>query len=230
MEFVDFLKYGAIGISLALAILSYRLLSKEQEKDAVRPEMLKSIKNYFLLAIFLSVFFGSTELVLKITGKNISGSNEILESIWSDNFGNCTDSTIKQKANRISQALSENIFVVDTVSICSSVNSELELCRNELETYDRGFYQNIIKLKKAINNDPDGWINLEFQTDKKQEVVNILKSIFASLGNSTDGITNTEVVNKWKTYKQKWESDKPGYIFQSDVTCLVKEFLVFIEN
>ena len=56
LNFIDFLAYGAIGIALALAILAYRLLSREQKNEQVREPMLKAIRNYFVLSIVLSLF------------------------------------------------------------------------------------------------------------------------------------------------------------------------------
>jgi|AP12_2_1047962.scaffolds.fasta_scaffold08630_2 hypothetical protein len=225
MELIDFLKYGAIGISLALAILSYRLLTKEQDKTDVRIPMLKSIRNYFILAVFLSVFFGLLELSSKVFLREENEQNIALVDIWESHFSEFPDSTLQQKISRISNNLYSKEKIIDTSEICSDIYEELENCRKELETFDRGFYQNVIKLKKAVSQDPDGWINIEFQTKTKPEVINSLKGIFKSLGENYDNLTDEDIVLKWKSFKSKWSNEKLGYIFHSDVSEIVKEFL-----
>ena len=46
------LKYGAMGLGLALTLLSYRLLLNEQKKDEVRKNMLVAI--YIFMALTIS--------------------------------------------------------------------------------------------------------------------------------------------------------------------------------
>ncbi|MCB0578679.1 MAG: hypothetical protein KDD10_05155 [Phaeodactylibacter sp.] len=64
----NYLEYGAIGLCLALFILSYRSLSKEQEKDAPNESILKTIKLYMGLSLVLAVFFGVKEFMDKDGG------------------------------------------------------------------------------------------------------------------------------------------------------------------
>ena len=52
----NYLEYGAIGLCLALFLLSYRSLSKEQEKDTPNESILKTIKLYMGLSLLLAVF------------------------------------------------------------------------------------------------------------------------------------------------------------------------------
>jgi hypothetical protein len=52
---VNFLAYGAIGLGLALAILAYRLLAKEQQRDApVRRPILTAIYVFMGFALVLA--------------------------------------------------------------------------------------------------------------------------------------------------------------------------------
>ncbi len=225
MEFLDFLKYGAIGISLALAILSYRLLSKEQDKSEVRIPILNSIKMYFLFALLLSVFFGSTEIVTTIFGTKEPKTNQAIENIWGSHFSQFPDSTLAQKIDRISKSV---ISGGDTASIaCREIAQELKKCKEELKNFDAGFYQNVIKLQSLLRKDSDNWINLGYQTENKQDVIHILKSLFGSMGENCDSLTDQEILEKWKSYKAKWSGDpeKMGYIFHSDVAQIVKVFL-----
>lgn len=59
---IDFLAYGAIGIAMACAILSYRLLLNEQKKADPSESMLKMIKLFIGLTVFFALFFGMIEL------------------------------------------------------------------------------------------------------------------------------------------------------------------------
>jgi hypothetical protein len=59
---IDFLAYGAIGIAMACAILSYRLLLNEQKKADPNESVLKMIKLFIGLTVFFALFFGVIEL------------------------------------------------------------------------------------------------------------------------------------------------------------------------
>ena len=224
MELIDFLKYGAMGISLALAILSYRLLSKEQDKENVREPMLKSIKNYFILAVLLSVFFGVIEIVGKVFLQGNKEQSAEIDEIWKANFNKLPDTTYKQKVKRISDNINSD-SKTDTAEVCSEIILELEKYKQLAAEYDKGFYQNIIKLRKSLTADPDGWINLDFQTARKSEIISSLKGILNSLGNNYDNLPDEEIVTKWKLLKRNWSNDKTGYVFLSDIPQIVKEYL-----
>ncbi|WP_075590987.1 stage II sporulation protein M [Labilibacter marinus] len=226
MEFLDFLKYGAIGISLALAILSYRLLSKEQEKDAERPAFLKSIKSYMFLTVFLSVFFGLIEVF--IPSKKYSKNNTHVDNIWNKHFQEYNDSTMKQKVRRINDHI--NTAEVNPDEVCEQYMAQLEKCQNQLSEYDQGFYQNIIKLKKKLQSTPDSWTNLKFDTASKGETITLLKNIFISLGYDYHQLSNQQIISKYETTKSTWAEDRQAYIFNSDITELIKIYLRTYEN
>ncbi len=80
MDFVNFLSYGAIGISLALAILAYRLLTKVQNSQTERPAIIKQIKNFLWVAVFLSVFFGMMEYAFLLNDFFAFGSFSVILS------------------------------------------------------------------------------------------------------------------------------------------------------
>jgi hypothetical protein len=60
---LEYLAYGAIGISMATAILTFRLLSSEQRKENPNESILKMIKLFMVLTVFFAVFFGVVELI-----------------------------------------------------------------------------------------------------------------------------------------------------------------------
>ncbi|MFW5706586.1 MAG: hypothetical protein ACOC12_01585 [Bacteroidota bacterium] len=225
MEFIDFLKYGAIGVSLALAILSFRLLSKEQEQSAVRKPVLNTIKVYFFMAVFLSFFFGVIEVITFSIGQKSSSTNQALESLWNEHFEGYPDTTLEEKKARISRHIVLQPETPDTTSICRDYILAIEDYKNELAKYDRGFYQNIIKLQNSINKDPDGWINITYRTQTKAEVISSLKGIFSSLGRNYDNLTEQEVAEQWMQFKQGWAEDQLEYVFKSDLTMVVRVFL-----
>lgn len=227
MDFINFLKYGAIGIALALAILSYRLLSKEQEKDTERPGFLRSIRNFMWLAIFLSVFFGLLEIVPLLLNNNKSDSNSFVVNVWSNYFSQFNDSTAEQKERRISAYIENSQRGTDTALICKQYIDKLEQYSTE---NDNGFYQNIIKLKKKLQTSPDGWINLRFETSTKSETLQLLRNIFISLGSDCNGCTNEEIISNWETLKKGWADKQLNYVFSSDITELIKVYLRTYEN
>lgn len=232
MEYIDFLKYGAIGISLALAILAFRLLSKEQENAEERPAMLKSIRNYFIMAVFLSVFFGVTEIVSQIVKPQTEYSNSDLDKVWNKHFNQFKDedTTYSQKEERISDYLDNPKIEIDTQVICEQFVKQAKEYEEKLAEYDNGFYQNIIKLKKQLNLDPNGWTNLNNNQNSKSEIFKSLEKIFDSLGYNVENITKEEVVNKWISIKKSWAKDYQFYVFNSDLTELIKIYLNQFEN
>ena len=198
MDFIDFLKYGAIGISLALAVLSFRLLSKEQEKDVERPGFLKIIRVYMIFAMVLSIFFGVSEILVPFMHRN----------------------------TKVTDIQTE----IDTLDVCQRFVEQLNNCNNKLAEYDQGFYQNIIKLKKQLRLTPDGWTNLRFDPDSKAETFYLLTNIFKSLGYDYKNRTNKEMISEWESLKNNWTDDKLSYIFNSDITELIKIYLKTYED
>lgn len=229
MEFLDFLKYGAIGISLALALLSYRLLSKEQEKETERPTILKSIKTYMLLTLVLSLFFGLMELLPRLNSENSSGSSTT-EQLWNDYFSQYNDSTSRQKLARIRAGLEQASEHTDTLEVCDKYLEQIQQYRDELAAYDIGFYQNIIKLKRQLQNSPDGWINLRFETESKTDLIKLLKTTFISLGYDCNKDSNEAIITKWESMKKTWSNTKSEYLFNSDITELIRLYLKTYEE
>lgn len=225
LNFLDFLKYGALGIALALAILSYRLLSKEQDKDEVREPMLKSIRHYLFFAVVLSLFFGTVELLTeKQQGRN-QCEIAVLD-IWEKNFSHFNDSTLTQKIKRIGSFTDNYESYLDTNTICKEIEEKLRDCEEELLESNRGFYPGITKLRKAVDNDPDGWINIEFNKTEKNEIYRILRRIFISLGEADDlNMSDDRVIEKWKNLKKQWSEENSNYIFRSDIPELVRIYL-----
>lgn len=230
MEFVDlnlldFLKYGALGIALALAILSYRLLSKEQDKEEVREPILKSIRYYLFFAVILSLFFGTVELVSENDNEGEQAKMAI-SALWEENFSHLNDSTLEQKINRIRNLPGNYDSKVDTSEVCKTLEEKLIECEQELLEVNQGFYSVITKLRKAVDKDPDGWINIEFNKDEKEEIYSTLEKIYISLGESDDlNLSDEKIIEKWKKLKRNWSEENHKYIFRSDVPELVRIYL-----
>lgn len=51
----NFLAYGAVGLGLALALLTFRIIQSEQKKDQPRSSIIKTTYAFMILAIILSL-------------------------------------------------------------------------------------------------------------------------------------------------------------------------------
>ncbi|WP_273214134.1 hypothetical protein [Runella zeae] len=80
-ELAEFLKYGISGLSAIAFILSFFLLSRESSRTKPRPEMLRSIRMFMILALVLGVVSGiaaimnPTDVAPKPNRKPIKSSN-----------------------------------------------------------------------------------------------------------------------------------------------------------
>ncbi len=63
MGIIDILKLGLPGLVFLLSLLSYRLLTKEQDKKSPSQLILRSIKQYMYLNIFLAILTVSGSLI-----------------------------------------------------------------------------------------------------------------------------------------------------------------------
>ena len=83
MENLDIYKilgYGISGFAIILSILAYNLLKSEQNrKGQVRPEMLKSIRQFLFSNIGLVVIVGGLSLPVFNKNKELKQTNENLE-------------------------------------------------------------------------------------------------------------------------------------------------------
>jgi uncharacterized protein YneF (UPF0154 family) len=62
-QFISYLDYGVLGLSAIILILSFVLLSREQQREIFRPEVEKAIRRYMMLALaFAGVGLISTVL------------------------------------------------------------------------------------------------------------------------------------------------------------------------
>lgn len=50
-QFISYLDYGVLGLSAIILILSFVLLSREQQREVFRPEVEKAIRRYMMLAL-----------------------------------------------------------------------------------------------------------------------------------------------------------------------------------
>ena len=66
---VDILKLGLPGLAFLLSLLSYHLLTKEQEKTSPNVRMLKSIRQF----MYLNIFFAILTIAAPIIDKNYGG-------------------------------------------------------------------------------------------------------------------------------------------------------------
>ena len=63
MDIIEILKLGLPGLVFLLSLLSYRLLTKEQNKKSPSQLILKSIKQYMYLNIFLAILTVSGSII-----------------------------------------------------------------------------------------------------------------------------------------------------------------------
>ncbi|MCB0650471.1 MAG: hypothetical protein KDC85_04280 [Saprospiraceae bacterium] len=218
MNFLEFLNYGAIGITLALAILSYRLLSKEQDQQQVREPMLGSIRNYMAFTLVIAVLFAITEFIAPLFSNDKTA--EKVDNLWVNHVlrSEIKDSsfTIDQKIAQIGNLLnSNNSFTnsdhgpIDTSKLCEVIQDSLEHYKNELALCNNGgFYKQIDLLSETIDSyvkkGEGRSINISFEPEKKEDVFRSLIFIFSYLGEirqgdgtkGEDGKPNTEKVKK----------------------------------
>mgnify|MGYP001616164869 CR=1 FL=1 len=68
INIVDILKLGLPGLAFLLSLLSYHLLTKEQEKTSPSARMLKSIRQFMYVNIFLAVLTIAAPIIDKYSG------------------------------------------------------------------------------------------------------------------------------------------------------------------
>lgn len=218
MNFLEFLNYGAIGITLALAILSYRLLSKEQDQPQVREPMLGSIRNYMAFTLIIAVLFAITEFIAPLFSKDKTA--EKVDNLWANHVftDEVKDSsfTLDQKIAQIGHLLKTNNSFpdpghgpIDASKVCEVIQDSLDHYKNELALCNNGgFYKQIDLLSETI----DGYvkkgegrsININHEPEKKEDIFKSLIFIFSYLGEirqgdgtkGEDGKPNIEKVKK----------------------------------
>lgn len=227
LGFIDFLTYGAIGIALALSILSYQLLSKEQKRDDVRELMLKYIRTFFLLSITLSLFFGITEIIKAASSDDQTGREKVIAEIWNAELNTEKDITTYDKQLRIVEYIRKGKNQgapqeCDTRELEAKLKEQLDLNL----ALGSGFYANINKLRKRISEFADNNINLFFDKDKKEDIFKLLEDIFISLGEfESSNQSISEIQNKWMKFKANAPIEDRKYIFPSDISLLVRAYL-----
>lgn len=224
MELLEGLKYGAIGLCVIMFIFSTRLLLKEQNREGeARVPILNMIKMFLGAAVFLSLFFGLSEVFKpKRIDKDIESS---INRIWEENYFNSIDTTLQLKLNRIkSKAQNIDVFI-DTSTVCEDVITKLNHCETNLKEIDHQFYSNIVKLKKEIDKNGES-INIDWDKANKRNIYKIIEDIFIKL-DELNAINNSDEVirAKWKEYKKKWSKKDHKYVLYSDVPQLVRQYL-----
>jgi len=224
MELLDGLKYGAIGLCVIVFIFSTRLLLKEQNREGeARGPILNMIKMFLGAAVFLSLFFGLSEVFMP---KNIKKDVEsTINKIWKENYFNSADTTLLLKLERIKSESQNANLIIDTSTICEDVLVKLNRCETNLEEIDHKFYSNIVKLKKEVDKNGES-INIDWDRTNKQHIYAILEDIFIKLDELNETNNSDEVIRKkWKVYKKKWSKKNHKYILYSDVPQLVRQYL-----
>jgi hypothetical protein len=229
INFIDFLKYGAIGIALALAILSYRLLSKEQEKEHVRDAMLKSIKTFFILSILLSLFFGVTEIItLGMSNDPVPEKGKGVKKIWKRHLSEYPDKSYEDKYDRIEDYVELGQEKRDA-SDCSDLQDEVAELTAELKKNDGGgFYAIVAKLDGLIYTFDNKFINLSHRQDLKAEVFQLLPSLLQSLEITSlaDNPSNEEILSAWCSLKKSWKMPEKHQknIYTGDIPRLLNDY------
>lgn len=232
--FLEFLKYGAIGIAMVLVVLSYRLLSKEQEKDVVREPMLKSIRTYFLLALAMTLFFGITEIVSLAMSSNISTSDTdttkdelraYLDEEVPENAPHDSDKVIRTIEDYIQQA-SKYTSLQLNFSQVDSLNDQLSIAKTAAE--DRLFNTAVTCLEILVNNDHETFINIDFRGSEKTDHYDMLEIILQHEDKLLTSIENRRkrIRDSWVEFKKTYwlgeDNNELFYIIPSDISSLKK--------
>lgn len=230
--FLEFLKYGAIGIAMVLVVLSYRLLSKEQDKEHVREPMLKSIKSYIILALVLAAFFGITEIVsLMIAPEaNNDGLKSKVEGVYERNLSDNNDTTIDDKLKSIELALRESLAPLKQDN-CDSLKEENKLLLEEVKSAKYGIYVDVVfRLQDMVADAPGKFINLTHHREEKGEYYEMLGQIlsFLDLIEEEEKNDNSRILEAWQAKKKTYayladkEKNRSDWIVKSDITQLLK--------
>lgn len=233
LNFIDFLAYGAIGIALALAILSYRLLSREQQKDQVREPMLKSIRNYFILSIILSLFFGTGEVISMFAGGDGQSSEAAITELWDLHLldhpeGEHKEVTSKEKKKKILELMKhgkDSHISENKDAIIRTLEDSLKKEVNVNGQLGGSFYVNFEKFRRGFNHLTSGnWIYLKSRADKA-ELFALMQKVFESMGLDIPKLSNAQLIAEWMELKKRWRTDKTDHIERSDFTKLVQIYL-----
>lgn len=231
--FLEFLKYGAIGIAMVLAVLSYRLLSKEQEKENVREPMLKSIRNYFLLSIVLSLFFGITEITTVLitpsgTNSQVDITEEKVNSLYNRQLKDHGDKTLEEKLTKIEYFVQRG---VDSKydSSGEQLRNQLSLAQKELATMKGQRYVDAVyALRDLVDADSLNFINIRHQPWNKERHYKLLYQILSHLSKVDATAKNQKQLlqKAWEDFKNSYafisEKNPSYYIVKSDIDELVK--------
>lgn len=232
LNFIDFLSYGAIGIALALAILSYRLLSKEQDKEQVRQPMLNSIRNYFILALILSVFFGAGEIVSLFIGGNTSVTDGTIEEIWQAELSDYPDKTLDEKKIRIYTILKSgqnNISTSECGKMVSDLNQKLKEESDKVKELETSFYVSLEKFRRVALKS-NSWVYLKSRNVDNQ-VFEAMEKVFDGMAIQLKSDFDKNVLtDEWVKLKSKWSKNNTDHIESSDFPQLVKQYLLIGET
>ncbi|XOV67126.1 MAG: hypothetical protein ACFHU9_16015 [Fluviicola sp.] len=230
--FLEFLTYGAIGIAMVLAVLSYRLLSKEQEKEHVREPMLKSIRNYFLLSIVLSLFFGATEITSSLIAPAKTKTTDVtknqLDAMFNRLLPNENVTSTEGKLDRLAYYVKRGKN--------SNYDSNGEELRAQLEEEKRKsasleselYIDAVYDLRDLVDADPLKFINFRHEPWNKERHFQHLYHVLLHLNKVDVTVRNkTEILQaKWEEYKKTYaiisERNQPFYVVRSDIDELVK--------
>lgn len=231
--FLEFLKYGAIGIAMVLAVLSYRLLSKEQEKEHVREPMLKSIRNYFLLSIILSLFFGVTEIATTLIPDSnsvtqVDTTKEKVNSLYQRQLKGQGDNNIDEKLSKIEYFVQRGVNSKYD-SDGEALKNQLADAQKEIATLRAERYVNAVyALRDLVDADSLHFINIRHQPWNKERHYKLMYEILSHLSKIESAAKNQKelIRTSWEEFKKTYAfiSDKnPSYyIVKSDIDELVK--------
>lgn len=226
MELIDALKYGAIGLSAILFIVSSRLLIKEQNRENDARQAILNMIKWFLTATFLlAIFFGALEFLNP--NKNNTTIEDAITEVWECHHSeHLSDTTILLKADRIRNKAHDWSSTIDSAKVCEELIGELEKYKAEQSSIEYEFYTYIIRLKKEVN-EKGGTINVDYNPNNdKKKVYEILEYIFINLEESDkQNMSEEEIRTNWKQYKRTWATNNFKFIDYWDVAQLVREYL-----
>lgn len=157
MELLDFLKYGAMGLGLGLALLAYYLLNKEQDrKPEPNKQMLNAIYFFMGFSLILAAFgFGTEVYTARAKANDIEEVTQAANKRIADSQNTSTEEIekLKKAASKEIEELKVEVMSKDKLSNAwqdkySKTEMDLRLAHNGLTLLMNVKTGSIDKLKK----------------------------------------------------------------------------------
>ena len=243
LNFIDFLAYGAIGIALALAILSYRLLSKEQQREEVREPMLKSIRNYFIMSIVLSLFFGTGEIISMLSSEaGGEGEEATIAKLWDMHVADhpeeeYTQTTTEQKKSKMLELMrtaKDHANRPDNSEVIRKLRDSLNTQIAQGEQLDNSFYVKFETFRRVYSKlkteTASGKYIFLISQPVDSPIFEIMRKLLVIMGKDVSAASKADLISVWSKLKRRWdprkaEDKKLDHIESFDFPGLVRYYL-----